>query len=203
MKMALDQFSTIYHDLWSKRNISSLIAKVWYISFIKRWYKNNKLKKNKYTTKTKILSLCLGSPWINSLLGLRDSGVWGLPFALILAVGSFGFFPFASILARIHWNFHRGRRDLVCYGHLKHLGMLLWRRGARIWELADIWVILDALRSPQAGISRNPSDVKGFTPRDITVIPGYSGELLCEPALSLLYPQGICSLLLGLSCLFE
>ena len=92
---------------------------------------------------------------------------------------------------------------MVYYGHLRHLGRLLWERGARIGELTDIWVIVDALRSPQAGISRNPSDIKGSTPRDIAVIPSYSGELLCEPTLSLLYPQGVCSLLLGLGCLFE
>ena len=159
------------------------------------------------TTKTNILSLCLGSPWISSLLGLRDSGVWGLALTLvlafILALGSFSFFPFASILARIRWNFHRGKRDLICYGYLRHLGRLLWGRGARTWELADVWVIVDALRSPQAGISGNPSDIKGFTPRDITVIPCYNGELLYESALSLLYPQGVRSLLLCLSCLLK
>ena len=153
--------------------------------------------------------MCLGSPWISSLLRLRDSGVWGLAFALtpfltlILALGSFNFFPFASILVRIRWNFHKGRRDLICYGHLRHLGRLLWGRGARTWELADVWVIVDALRPPQAGISRNPSDIKGFTPSDITVIPGYSRELLCESALSLLYPQGVRSLLIDLSCLLK
>ena len=106
-------------------------------------------------------------------------------------------------LGENHWNFHKGRRDLVCYGHLRHLGKLLWGRGARICELADIWVIVDALRSPQARISRNPSDIKGFTPRDIAVIPGYSRELLCESTLSLLYPQGVCNLFLGLGYLFE
>ena len=67
----------------------------------------------------------------------------------------------------------------------------------------NIWVVVDALRLPQARISRNPSDIKGLTPRDIAVIPSYSGELLCESALSLLYPKGVRSLLFGLGCLFE
>ena len=132
----------------------SLITKVWYISLTKRKYKNNKHKKNnnnnknKNTTKTKILNLWLGSPWISSLLGLRDSGVWGPAFALIFSLGSFGFFPFASIWVRVYWSFHRGRRSLICCGHLRHLGRLRWGRGARTWELTDVWIIIDALRSP-------------------------------------------------------
>ena len=51
MKMASDQFSIIYHDLWSKRGISSLITKVWYISLTKRRYKNSKQKKKKRKNK--------------------------------------------------------------------------------------------------------------------------------------------------------
>ena len=81
------------------------------------------------------------------------------------------------------------------------MGRLFWGRRARTWELADVRIIVYALKSSKAGISRDPSDIKGFTPSDVAVIPGYSRELLCEPALSLLYPQGIRSLLFGLSCL--
>ena len=109
-------------------------------------------KEDKCTTKTNVLSLCLGSSWISSLLGLRNSGVWGLAFTfilvLILALRSFNFFPLARILARICWNFHRSKKGLICCGSLRHLGRLFWGRRARTWELTDIRIIVYALRSP-------------------------------------------------------
>ena len=83
------------------------------------------------------------------------------------------------------------------------MGRMFWGRRARTWELTDVRVIVYALRLPQVGISRDSSDIKGFTPSDIAIIPGYSRELLCESTLSLLYPQVIRSLLLGLNCLLE
>ena len=83
------------------------------------------------------------------------------------------------------------------------MGRLFWGRRARTWELANVRIIVYALRPPQVGISRDSSDIKGFTPNDVAVIPGYSRELLCDSVLSLLYPQGIRSLLLGLNCLLE
>ena len=66
---------------------------------------------------------------------------------LVLALGSFNFFPLASILARIYWNFNRGRRGLIYCGSLRHLGRLFWGRRARVWELADVRLIVYALRS--------------------------------------------------------
>ena len=108
-------------------------------------------KENKCTTKTNILSFCLGNFWVSNLLGLRDGGVWSLAFSLIvvlvLALGSFNFFPLASILARISWNFHRSRRSLILCRGLRHLGRLLWGRRARTWELSDIRIIVYALKS--------------------------------------------------------
>ena len=161
-------------------------------------------KENKYTTKTNILSFCLENFWVSNLLGLRDGGVWSFAFSLIvvlvLALGSFNFLPLASILARIYWNFYRSRRSLICCRSLRHLGRLLWGRRARTWELSDVRIIVYALRSSQAGISRDPSGIKGFTLSDIAVIPSYGRKLLSKPTLSLLYPQGICSLLFSLSC---
>ena len=159
--MATDQSCITYHDVWSKRKISSLITKIWYISLTKRWYKNGKHnEKINILQKIKILSLsfCLGSPWVSSLLGLRDSSVWGLlgrfgriflfVLALILALESFSFFSCTNILVGVHWNFQRSWRDLVRFGYLRHLGGLLRERGARIRELANLWVVVDALRSP-------------------------------------------------------
>ena len=64
-------------------------------------------------------------------------------------------------------------------------------------------VVVDALRSPQARVSKDPSNIKGFTPRDIAVIPSHSGELLCESVLSLLHPKSVRILLLGLGRLFK
>ena len=175
------------------------MTKLWYISLRKRWYKNSKHNNKKIIinilqkVKVRSLGFCLGSSWVNSLFGLRDSGVWGLfsrfgrifllVLALILALESFNFFPFANILVRIHWSFHRGRRDLVCFGYLKHLGSLLRERGARIWELTNIWIVVDALRSPQARVSRDPSSIKGLTPRNVAVVPCYSREFLCKSGL--------------------
>ena len=162
-------------------------------------------KENKYITKTIALNFCLWSPWISSLFGLRDSGVWSLALALVLALvlalGSFNFFSLANIWVRIRWNFPRGRRDLMCYGHLRHFGRMFWGRRLRTWELTDVRVIKYALRPPQDRISRDSSDIKGLTLRDIAVVPRHSRELLCETALSLLHSQIICNLLLGLSCL--
>ena len=214
--MAADQSCITYNNVWSKRKTSSLITKMWYIFLTKRWYKNNKHnEKINILQKIKILSLsfCLGSPWVSSLLGLTDSSVWGLlgrfgrillfVFALILALESFSFFSFANILVGVHWSFQRSRRDLIHFGHLRHLGGLLRERGARIWDLTNLWVVVDALRSPQARVSREPSNIKGLTPRNVAIVPSYNGELLCKSGLSLLYPKHVHCLLLGLGCLFK
>ena len=162
-------------------------------------------KENKYITKTISLNFCLWSPWISSLFGQRDSGVWDLVFAFVLAfvlaLGSFNFFSLASIWARIRWNFPRGRRNLTCYGHLRHFDRMFWGRRLRTWDLTDVWLVIYAFRLPQDRISRDSSDIKGLTPCDIAVVPHHSREFLCETALSLLHSQIICSLLLGLSCL--
>ena len=48
---------------------------------------------------------------------------------------------------------------------------MLWGRRVRTWELLDIGIIIYALRSSEAGISRDPSGIKGFTPSDVTVVP--------------------------------
>ena len=206
----------IFIDIWSKIKTFSLITKMWYISLRKKWYKNNKHnEKINILQKIKVLSLsfCLGSPWVSSLLGLRDSSVWGLlsrvgrillfVLALILALESFSLFSFASILAGVYWNFQRSRRDLVHFWQLKHLGGLFRERGIRIWELANLWVVVDALKSPQARVSRDPSNIKGLTPRDIAIVPSYSREFLCKSGLSLLHPKRVRNLLLGLGCLFK
>ena len=120
--------------------------------FNKKKYTKTINKENKCTTKTNVLRFCLGSFWVSNLLGLRDGGVWSLAFSLIvvlvLALGSFNFFPLTSILARICWNFHRSRKSLICYRSLRHLGRLLWGRRARTWELSDVWIIVYALKSP-------------------------------------------------------
>ena len=121
--MATDQSCITYHDVWSKRKTFSLIKKMQYISLTKRWYKNNKHnKKINILQKIKILSLsfCLGSPWVRSLLGLKDSNVWGLldgvgrillfVLTFILALESFSLFSFAGILVGVYWNFQRSRR---------------------------------------------------------------------------------------------
>ena len=83
------------------------------------------------------------------------------------------------------------------------MGRMFWGRRARTWELMDVRVIIYAFRPPQVGISRDSSDIKGFTLSDIAVVPRHSRELLCETALSLLYSQVIRNLFLGLSCLLE
>ena len=51
---------------------------------------------------------------------------------------SFNFFSLASIWARISWNFHKGRRDLICYGYLRHFGKMFWGRRVRTRELTDV-----------------------------------------------------------------
>ena len=140
--MSVDQSFITYCDVWSKIKTSLLITKMWYISLRKMWYKNSKHnKKINILQKIKVLSLslCLGSPWVSSLLGLRDSSVWGLlsrfgrillfVLAFILTLESFSFLPFANILVGIHWSFQRSRRDLVCFRHLRHLGGLLREGG--------------------------------------------------------------------------
>ena len=189
---------------------------MWYISLTKRWYKNSKHNEKiniLQKIKTLSLSFCLGSPWVRSLLELRDSNLWGLLgrfgrillffHALILALESFRFFSFANILVGVHWSFQRSRRDLVHFGHLRHLGGLLKEIGDRIWELTNLWEIVDALRSLQARISRDLSNIKGLTPKNVVVVPSYSGELLYKSGLSLLNPKRVRSLLLGLDCLFK
>ena len=73
--MTAEEFATNYHDLQSKRGIFSLIIRVKYMSLKKYIYTEIVNKENKCTTKTNVLSLCLGSPWVSNLLGLRDGDV--------------------------------------------------------------------------------------------------------------------------------
>ena len=175
--------------------------------------KNNTINIKKYTTKPSSLSFRLGNPWVSSLVRLRDSNIWGilggvrriflLILAFILALESFNLLPFTSILVRILWNFQGSRRDLVYLWQLRYLGGLFRVKGVRIWEIVNFWVVVDAFRSPQTRVRRDPSNIKGFTPRDVTVVPTYSGKFLCKPRLSLPHPKRVCSLLLGLDCLFK
>ena len=162
------------------------------------------LKRDKYITTTIALNFGLWSPWISSLFGQRDNGVWGFVFAfilaLVLALKSFNIFFSASLW--ICWNFVRGRRNLTCHGHLRHFDRMFWGKRLRTWEHTNVWVIIYALRLPQDEVSRDSSGIKGLTPRDVTVVPRHSGKFLCEMALSFLHSQIIGSLLLGLSCLF-
>ena len=90
---------------------------------------------------------------------------------------------------------------MICYRDFRYWGWLLWGRRVRTWELLDIGIIIYALRSFEAGISRDPSGIKGFTPSDVTVVPDDGRKFFSQPTLSLLHPQSIRSLLLGLSCL--
>ena len=73
----------------------------------------------------------------------------------------------------------------------------------RTWEFANFRIVIDVLRSPQVRIHRDPSSIKGFTPRYTTLFPAYYEEFLRESDLSLLHPKRICCLLLGLGCLFS
>ena len=57
----------------------------------------------------------------------------------------------------------------------RYLSGLSRVRGVKIRELTNFWIVVNALRSPQIRVYRDPSNIKGFTPRDVTVIPAYSG----------------------------
>ena len=80
---------------------------------------------------------------------------------------------------------------------------MLWGRRVRTWELLDIGIIIYALRLSEAGISRDPSCIKGFIPSDVIVVPSNGRKFFSQPALSLLHPQSIRGLLLGLSYLLQ
>ena len=92
---------------------------------------------------------------------------------------------------------------MVHFGHLRHLGGLLRERRARIKVLVNLWVVVDALRSPQARVSRDPSNIKGLTSRNVAVVLSYSREFLYKSGLGLLHPKRIRSLLLGLGRLLK
>ena len=64
-------------------------------------------------------------------------------------------------------------------------------------------VVVDALRSPQTRVHRDPNNIKGFTLRDVTIVPTYSEKFLRKSSLSLLHPKRVSSLLLGLDYLFK
>ena len=58
--------------------ITSLIIRVKYMSLKKKKKKKHTKavnKENRCTNKTSVLSFCLGSFWVNNLLGLRDGGI--------------------------------------------------------------------------------------------------------------------------------
>ena len=76
-------------------------------------------------------------------------------------------------------------------------------RGVRTWEFANFKIVIDILKSPQVKIRRDLNSIKGFTPRDTTILPACYGKFLYEFDLSLLYPKCICYLLLGLDCLLS
>ena len=84
---------------------------------------------------------------------------------------------------------------------LQILGLVALGWRVRTWERLDIGIIIYALRPSEARISRNPSCIKGFFPSDVAVVPGDGRKFFSQPALSLLHPQSIRGLLLGLSCL--
>ena len=76
-------------------------------------------------------------------------------------------------------------------------------KGVRTWEFANFRIVVNALRLPQVRAHRDPSNIKGFTLRDTTVLATYSREFLCEFGLSLLHPKCVSNLLLGLGCLLN
>ena len=84
---------------------------------------------------------------------------------------------------------------------LQILGLVALGWRVRTWERLDIGIIIYALRPSEARISRDPSSIKGFTPSDVEIVPGNSKKFLSKPTLSLLHPQGIQSLIFGLSYL--
>ena len=177
-----------------------------YKSLKKNIYAKTVNIENKRNTKTNILSFCLGSLGVSNSFGLRRGNIWSLAFILflviILTLGSLNFFPLTSIWVGICWDFHRSRKGLISYRDFRYWGWLLWGRRVRTWERLDIGIIIYALRPSEAGISRDPSGIKGFTPSNVAVVPGNSRKFFSQPTLSLLHPQSIRSLLLDLSCLF-
>ena len=148
--MTVEEFTIICHNIKNKRSVSSLIMKTKYRS-LKYIYTKTVNKENKRNAKTNVLSFCLGSLGVNNLLGLRNGSIWSLAFTLILvfvlALGSLNFFPLASTLARICWDFHKSKKGLICCKSFRHLDWLLWERRAKTWELLDVGIIVYALRS--------------------------------------------------------
>ena len=144
---------------------------------------------------------------------LRGSSVRGFFFGVrrillliltfILAFRVFSLLSLTTALVGIFRNFQGSRRDLVRLWLRRYLCGLFRVRGVRTWELANFWIVVNALRSPQVRAHRDPCSIKGFTLRDVAITPAYSGEFLCKSSLSLLHPKRISSLLLGLGCLLN
>ena len=159
------------------------------------------------------LSLRFRDPWVSTLVGLKDSSIWSflcgirriflLILAFSLAIDSFSLFSFASILLGVFWSYQGSRMDLFYLWLQRCLSGLLRMRGVKTWDFANVWIIIDALRSPQVRVHRDPSNIKGFTSRDVTVVPAYCGKFLYKSGLSLLNPQCVSSLLLILGYLLD
>ena len=66
---------------------------------------------------------------------------------------------------------------------------LLRVRGIRTWEFVNFRIVVNTLRSLEVRAYRDPNSIKGFTPRDATVLPTYNGDFLYESGLSLLPPS--------------
>ena len=86
---------------------------------------------------------------------------------------------------------------------LQILGLVALGRRVRTWERLDIGIVIYAFRPSEAGISRDPSCIKGFFPSDVAVVPNDDRKFFSQPALSLLHPQSIRGLLLSLNCLLQ
>ena len=147
------------------------------------------------------------------MVELRGCSVRGFFFAVrrillliltfIHAFRVFSLLSLATALVGILRTFQGSRRDLVRLWLRIYLCGLFRVRGVRTWELANFRIVVNALRSPQVKVHRDPCSIKGFTPRNAAVIPAYNDEFLCESSLSLLHPKHISSLLLGLGYLLN
>ena len=166
----MDHKESMVHSLLKKKTTTTT----------KTTAKENKQKQQKCPH---ILSFRFGGQRVNSLAELRSSSILGFllgisrSFLLVLifthALEIFGFLTLATSLARFLRNFQGSRRGLVHQRLLWCLCSLSGVRGVKTWQFANFKIIINAFKSPQIRVHRDPSSIKGLTPRYTTVLPAY------------------------------
>ena len=192
--------------------LSLIIKKVWYISLKKKKKKNSNNSKSKQieTAKTSLYPKLLfwGPTGQQSGRVGRQQHLGASPqdqkkFSSCLDPYQCPKDPWLSYLGH---HFCQLQREQEGLGPLTTALMPLELvQGQRSEELG-VCEFRDRNRCSQVALSQNPQgpqQYQGFIPRYSTIFPADYGEFLRESDLSLLHPERICYLLLGLGCLFS